>query len=1031
MSKLLFFACFLIPCTALRAQTKPYFQQEVNYKIDCTLDDKTHTLKGEIEISYINNSRDELTFIYFHLWANAFKEPNTAYGQQELRTGSTRFYFAKDSERGYYTGLDFTVDGEKVEWRFDSVHPDIAIVQLPNPLRNRAKVTIRTPFTLKIPASFSRLGHVGQSYQMTQWFPKPAVYDNRGWHPMPYLDLGEFYSEFGSFDISITLPENYVVGATGILDTESEREFLAKKILETKGYVLQGFPKSEAFPPSSGKMKTIRFKADKVHDFAWFADKRFHVLRDEARLPSGRTIDAWAMFTNAEADLWARGAEYVRRAVEFYSHHVGEYPYPHATAVHSALSAGGGMEYPMITVIGNSGSAKALDDVITHEVGHNWFYGLLANNEREHAWLDEGMNSYYEYRYLRDYYGSRSPGQLPGFMERGTDTDFQEAGYLLQARRRLDQAPETTSNGFSPINYGIGAYMKPGLALEHLEKYLGTERFDAIMQSFFKTWRFAHPYPEDLRSHFERESGKDLGWFFDGYIGSTKRLDYAVKNIGGDQWKVTVVNKGELAAPFPVSSISHSELVDTKWYDGFEGTQEISFPKGEFDLLAIDWEHATLDVNRTNNYVKTGGIFKKTEPLDLNFIYPIQNSRRSALGWLPLAGWNAYDGFMAGLALYNAPLPVNRVDVAWAPLYGFESKDLNGLAALRFNFFPKSEKIKQVSLGMTSKAFHYFQTKPLATENGTESPHLQYRRIVPFLRVELERSPLSRFYQTLQVRSILLETEEAVFSGDSTPLYTGKEWNGTAITELSWEVGNRRALNLYSLRLAFEHQSYDDPFGKGKKLNYVRANMELNAAYTYDRGRNFRFRLFAGGFLMNDARKRGFVAPGAYNMTMQGFNDYRFDGFYFDRMEPTGFFSQQISLGEGGMKVPLGSAFEDGRSNDFLLAVNLKADLPQDLPGKLPIKPYFDIGYFHDARPISSDLSFEDQVWWQGGFALEFAGGMVGIYVPVVNSRRLRGDDKLPGLYDQSGRNGFFERIAFVFDLGRLDPWKMRDELQF
>ncbi|MFQ5448644.1 MAG: M1 family metallopeptidase, partial [Saprospiraceae bacterium] len=361
LCSLLFFSPFLF------GQNKPYFQQQVDYNIRVVLDDENHTLTGTVEMVYTNNSPDELSEIYIHLWANAFKNNNTAFARQKLRTGSTRFYFSSAEDRGYYGGLDFTIDGQKAAWRLKAENPDIAVVTLPQPLESGGKVTIRTPFTEKIPASFSRLGHVGTSYQMTQWYPKPAVYDRKGWHPIPYLDMGEFYSEFGSFDVSITLPENYVVGATGVLQTESERIFLMKKVEETKGYMEKGFPTDTSFPASSSTMKTIRYTAENVHDFAWFADKRFHVQRGEVTLASGQKVDTWTMFTNEQADLWRESINYVGRAVEFYSKHIGEYPWPHATAVHSALSAGGGMEYPMITVIGNAGGAKDLDQVITHE----------------------------------------------------------------------------------------------------------------------------------------------------------------------------------------------------------------------------------------------------------------------------------------------------------------------------------------------------------------------------------------------------------------------------------------------------------------------------------------------------------------------------------------------------------------------------------------------------------------------------------------------------------------------------------------
>ncbi len=1028
---------FLIALACLVAGqvfSQEYFQQEVNYKINVTLDDKAHTISGDIEIEYISHAPQPLDSIWVHLWGNAFSEPTTAFGEQKLRMGSTEFYFAKDSDRGYYSGLDFSIDGEKATWVFDKKNPDIAVIRLAKPLKTNEKITIRTPFTLKIPDSFSRLGHVGESYQMTQWYPKPAVFDHKGWHPMPYLDMGEFYSEFGSFDVTITLPENYVVGATGTLQTESERRFLTQKVTETEALMKSGFSESTDFPASSPTMKTIRYTAEDVHDFAWFADKRFHVLKNVATLASGRQVDAWAMFTNVEADLWTKGADYVKRAVEFYSEHVGEYPWPHATAVQSALSAGAGMEYPMITVIGRSGNARALDDVITHEVGHNWFYGLLASNERDHAWMDEGMNSYYEYRYMENYYGSRVPLQLPGFITKSTDSDLYELAYLFQCRRSLDQAPETTSNDFSSVNYGLSAYAKPGSAFIHLEQYLGTERFDEIMQSYFEKWKFKHPYPEDLRKHFETESGKDLSWFFDGYLFSKKKLDYSMAGIetasqpdpetGERDFKLLIKNKGEITAPFPVAGYKHSEWVKTEWFEGFAGEQEVSFPACDCDAFVIDGHHVTLDYFRKNNNIKTSGLIKTGEPFRLRMLGALENSRQTNLNFFPIAGANSYDGFMAGLLLHNGLVPARKFEYQVAATYGFGSKDIVGMTGFRYNIFPESEKVRKVQLGFTTKTFNFVELDSLQTEAGFESTLLQYWRLVPFLRVELMRSPTSKFYQIIQYRNIMRVHENADFRQDSTRFYTGNSRHGAVIHELTWELGNKRVINPYSLLLAFEQRKYEDPFG-GEDLSYVRASLEYKSAYTYEKDKQVDFRVFVGGFLQNSARNRGFIAPGAYNLTGQGFNDYRFDELYFGRSETSGLLSQQIYEREGGMKIPLGSPYSEGRSNSFLFAVNLKADLPQDLPGKLPLRPYFDLGYYADQRPISSDLSFSDQVWWQGGIAVEVAKGMLGVYVPVVNSKNVK------DLYNQSGRSGFFERIAFSIKLTGLSPWKLTDELEF
>ncbi|NJK97378.1 MAG: M1 family metallopeptidase [Bacteroidales bacterium] len=275
-------------------------------------------------------------------------------------------------------------------------HNDILKLILNKPLRSGEKITITTPFRVKFPmGGISRMGHIGQSYQVTQWYPKPAVYDMKGWHPIPYLDQGEFYSEFGSFDVSITIPQNYVVAATGELQTPSEIDWLNQ--LAERDAKVDSFTSKVTKQESDSTFKTIRYKEKNVHDFAWFADKYFRVLKGNVVLPaSGDTVITWAFFPWSKGKLWKKAPEYLHDAVYSYSRWLGDYPYKNCTALEGPLGAGGGMEYPGITIVSSGGSAIGLDQVITHEVGHNWLYGILAFNERDFPYLDEGLNTYYE-----------------------------------------------------------------------------------------------------------------------------------------------------------------------------------------------------------------------------------------------------------------------------------------------------------------------------------------------------------------------------------------------------------------------------------------------------------------------------------------------------------------------------------------------------------------------------------------------------------------------------------------------------------
>ncbi|MFO7832515.1 MAG: hypothetical protein R6V31_00275, partial [Halohasta sp.] len=280
-----------------------------------------------------NHSPDTLHFIWFHLWPNAYSNNSTQLAKQVLRANGKSKLFDDPELSGFIDSLDFKINGRQVQWNLMPDQPDICRIDLNEPLKAGDTILITTPFRVKIPKGVtSRLGHIGESYQISQWYPKPAVYDQDGWHQMPYLDQGEFYSEFGKFDVSITLPDNYIVGATGILQNQREIEKLEKLAADTS-WANASYYGKVPFPASSKQKKTLRYIANGVHDFAWFADKRFNVMKGKIKLPgTGKEVTTWVMFTNRQSNLWKDALDYVNDVILWASEKIGDYPYERFTA---------------------------------------------------------------------------------------------------------------------------------------------------------------------------------------------------------------------------------------------------------------------------------------------------------------------------------------------------------------------------------------------------------------------------------------------------------------------------------------------------------------------------------------------------------------------------------------------------------------------------------------------------------------------------------------------------------------------------
>ena len=995
MKQILMFGLLIGSILSANAQTAKYFQQDVHYDIQVSLNDVDHTLKGRVNMSYKNNSPNELSQLYFHLWWNAYKGNKSGFAQQQVRNKSLDFYFSDEKDRGYYENISFKVNGEVVAATPYKDNEDIVVLNLKKPIAQKATAQLEIPFEVKLPKTFSRGGHVKQSYQMTQWFPKPAVYDRDGWHPLPYLDQGEFYSEYGSFDVRITLPKYYKVAATGTLETQEEREWL-DGLAKAKNTPQEEFPETG----DDRSSKTIRYTAENVHDFAWFADPRFAVRKAEATLPSGKKIDTWAFFPAGKNDeLWEQAAFYTKRAVEFYSEKVGEYPYPHATAVYGPLFAGGGMEYPMVTIISDVGGAESLDEVVMHEVGHNWFYGILGSNERDHAWMDEGLNSYIESRYMEQYYPDSKPMLPKQITEKGYKEKQDYLVYRVKAAVEEDQACETSSNDFTNINYYLGAYGKPTLIFRYLQEYLGTEEMDKLMHAYFDKWKFKHPQPTDIREVFENGSGKNLSFIFDDLIKTNKKIDY--KLGGRTASSITVINKGEIVAPFMVHCIKDGKIVTKKWFEGVKDRAELPLENaGSFDKIIINGSGVMPEPNQRNN------MLPHRMPA-LKFGIGVPSAKRAMFSYLvPIVAWNNYDKTMLGAAFYSDPL-LSNWEIGLAPMFATGSKTLAGVANVGYNWYKREGAVRRIYAGVGAKSFssNYIW-------NGDY--HLRYWRVAP--KVELELAPqkaTSGITQTITARSLIINEEKGGYNNMGE--YTGNRNATRVVNDLAYQYKNTNTLNPHSAKLTLT-QSTDN----GNDA-FIKAELEGRYKYVYaKKGKGLEMRLYAGTFLYNADKKFG-----RYALTLfgNGRSDYNYDSYYFGRSDQMGVFSNQVTNTDGGMKLNLDAA-DIGRSNNMVVALNLKAGLPFKLPLNLPLKPYFDIGYHKITAPSLVATAKGNELLYNGGICLDFMDETFAIYLPLIVSNNMK--------LNYLGLGKYPNRIHFSFNVNKLYPKKLvRSALPF
>ena len=980
-----------------------YFQQELAYEIEVSLDDKDHRLNALMQLEYTNNSPDALDFIYFHLWPNAYDHYGTALVDQSDESGNFKLHFSTEEERGSISGLRWTVDGEEASFEFPDGVKDYGKLLLKEPLLPGKSCFIRTPFQVKIPSSdFSRMGHVGESYQVTQWYPKPAVYDHKGWHPMPYLNQGEFFSEFGSFKVEITVPDNYIIGATGELQNEEEKAFLLTK---SRSEMIRD---NNSFPPSSATTKTLTYTQDRVHDFAWFADKRFNVLHERIAIPNSQdSIDGWVLFTNAHKAAWLKSMEYLRGGIQHYSRLVGAYPYSQCTVIDGTLSAGGGMEYPMITVINGTSNDMALEQVIVHEVGHNWFYGILASNERDHAWMDEGINTYYETRYFEEKYPEGGEGLLGrlGLFGRG----IHESGYLMNACRHSDQGLEVGSADFTETNYGVMVYSKGGYIMNHLSSVLGQEAFDSAMHDYYRNWSFKHPYPEDLVKSLETSSGQSLDWYSMYLANGNAKLDYRlhVENIDEkDGFEcITLRERHDYPVPARLTLFKEGALKESVVLTPGESV-EVNVE--ETDRVVLDADHSTLDVARKNNEARTNGLLKTWQRPQIKLLSAVQPAESPTLYLSPVLGYNGNDKWMPGLYLSNRELLAKDFEFSLLPLLGTGSEEFVGMGDVVKTFYPNdgpshfdvAVNYRRFSSGIRGTDLAGNEVQGDQSVYSAFRPSLSYvyvplglkkgehRFIYSYHRIENNWNTISANYTDLALSlSLDLVDEYHVLS------YAHQRTEG--LTE--WAVNSE-----------IEGHS-----------TYGKVEVSLAASHAFnDREDRFSWRVYGAKMWVGDEPIPFGAAldlsgqDGSVNLDGTS-EDYRYEQLFLHRNGGGSLAANQMVRNRGGFVQT--SAI--GGSDDWVLSLNLEADLPVGLP----ISLYANGGLYpviEVAQGGSSESQFAEFIY-ETGVRLNLIPDVLDLSFPLLISEEIK------DAYDFNGIS-YNQTIRLQFRLEKLNIRDLR-----
>lgn len=597
MKKHILFIIFLFSLLNAVSNTKPLSNRIANYDISVKIDPEKHTLDGRETLVWTNTSTDYISELQFHLYLNAFKNKNSTFMKESGGQLRGEMMDAKNKENfGWIDIISMKVrNGEYLTSKIKFIQPDdlnendqtVLSVLLSRPLAPKESLTLDINFKARLPKVFARTGYVGDFYLVGQWFPKIGVYEPAGmryakrsaWNCHQFHADSEFYADFGTYRVEMTVPKNFVLAASGVFQDEKTNK---------------------------DDTKTISYRADDVHDFAWTISPRFEVSERQ-----WKHVKIKAVMQPEHSGSTERYFQSAIAALEYFQKHLGKYPYEVLTLVDTPIQAAGssGMEYPTFITCGETfwglpNGIRSPEVVTIHEFGHQYFQGMLASNEFEESFLDEGFNQYYEGRIMDATYDKGSLINLFGF--KLNDSESPRIAYKSMKNIKISEIFRKSWE-YPKGTYGTLTYMKTATMLQTLENLIGTEVMDEVMHSYFIKWRFKHPSVKDFvaivneiapkRTNYKY--GKNFDWYFEQTLYKAPDFDYEVSEINQNQ--CTIKRLGDMIIPTEILVKFIDGKEELISWNGEDYSKVLKFEK-PISSVAIDPKNKILfDLNLNNN----------------------------------------------------------------------------------------------------------------------------------------------------------------------------------------------------------------------------------------------------------------------------------------------------------------------------------------------------------------------------------------------------------------------------------------------
>lgn len=880
------------------------YSQTNSTTILAVLNAQSNELKIQQEIIFYNKSDSILNAVYFHNWANAYRDKNTPLANRFIENYSKTFHFTKEKHRGSSKINSISVNYDLVTWDITDKDPDILKINLKEVLKPKDSIKIIATYSVKIPSDkFTNYGVNKNSYNLRYWYLIPAVF-NEKWQLQNNLDMDDLYVDYTNYFINIKVPKEYSVNSDLTVSVDSLANFNSYRLI--------------------GKNRQdIALNITKENDFTEYKSSPVTLVTNM----DSKKLDP------------AIKTEIINRELSFIQSYMGKYPQKKLFI--------NKIDYEKNPVYGFNqlpSFLKPFTDTFEWDIqlfkilSRKYIDNVFLFNQREDAWLADGLQTYLMIKYVEEYYPEvRAIGDISKLwgirsfnLAKIDFNDKYAFVYQFAARKNLDQPLTTHADSLSNFNRKIVNKYKAGLGIRYLDNYLGEESISKAIKDFSEKYSGKQATGDLFLNLID--TPKNIAWFKTDYLNTSKKVDYTIKKIvkKNDSLEITILNKRNFTAPVQLYGIQNNEVKFKKWLVGIDSLEKVTIQRNGFEQLSLNHEFYLPEYNLRNNWIDTNKkLFNR--PVQLKFMKDIENPYYNQIFYTPEARYNYYDGLVLGMAISNKTLLNKSFQYKMTPSYGTKSNSFSGSFSLLYEYLPENKNINRFLTGVSGSSFHYAED-------------LSYTTFSPFALLEFKRKSLR------DVTSSTLYTSYIMVDREKSPTQT--------------QHIETNKYNAFNISYGYAKPNIIDDFRFSTGIQIANKFSKVSATGHYrlltDTNRQFDFRIFAGAFLSNKTETNFF------SFALDRPSDYLFQYDYLGRSETTGILSQQIIINEGGFKSKLPVAY----ANQWLSTINTSVGLWRWF------EVYNDVGF---VKNKNQKVYFA----YENGVRLNFIQDILEVYFPL------------------------------------------------